>query len=252
MTVALSLLEDVRWRGQPVVGDRARALLAALAAGGGRSVRAEDLIEQVWGDEAPTNAMKGLQVLVSRTRTALGPDAIGRDGIGYRLGVAPSEVDSLRLRALVREAAAVLDSDAPSAAALARDALALGNGAPADGGRRRAARRHTSLGGCGHNVRRCVILARASSRMGAHADALPALEAANAERPDDESLLADLLRSEAVVRGPAAALERFERYRREVRDRLGTNPGEQLQSSTSICWRSTSPYAAACATTPAR
>ena len=74
-----------------------------------------------------------------------------------------------------------------------------------------------------------VILARASSRMGAHADALPALEAAHAERPDDESLLADLLRSEAVVRGPAAALERFERYRREVRERLGANPGEQLQ-----------------------
>ncbi|HJS96211.1 MAG TPA: BTAD domain-containing putative transcriptional regulator, partial [Solirubrobacteraceae bacterium] len=55
------------------------------------------------------------------------------------------------------------------------------------------------------------------------------LEAAHAEQPDDESLLADLLRSEAVVRGPAAALERFERYRRDVRERLGTNPGEQLQ-----------------------
>ena len=230
MTVALSLLEDVRWRGQPVVGDRPRALLAALAAGRGRSVRAEDLIEQVWGDEAPANAIKGLQVLVSRTRTAFGADAIVRDGIGYRLGVAPSEVDTLRLAALVREAAALLDSDAASAAALARDALALGKGAPPtsdddgplDDIRRSAAADIASAG---------VILGKASSRMGAHADALPALEAAHSQRPDDESLLADLLRSEAVVRGPAAALERFERYRRDVRDRLGTNPGEQLQSA---------------------
>ncbi|HET6870708.1 MAG TPA: BTAD domain-containing putative transcriptional regulator [Solirubrobacteraceae bacterium] len=229
MTVALSLLEDVRWRGESVVGDRPRALLAALAASAGRPVRAEELIELIWGDEAPANATKSLQVLVSRTRSACGADAIVRDGIGYRLGIAPAEVDSLRLAALVREAAASLERDAATAAALARDALALAGGPP-------AAVDHDD--GPLHDIRRlaatdiasaAAILARASSRMGSHADALPALEGAHAEHPDDESLLADLLRSEAVVRGPAAALERFERYRRDVRDRLGTNPGEQLQ-----------------------
>jgi predicted ATPase len=55
------------------------------------------------------------------------------------------------------------------------------------------------------------------------------LEAAAEKWPDDESLLADLLRTEAAVRGPAAALERFERYRRDLRDRLGTDPGETLR-----------------------
>ena len=65
--------------------------------------------------------------------------------------------------------------------------------------------------------------------MGAHNAALPVLEAAFAERPDDESLLADLLRSEAAVRSPAASLERYERYRRGLRDRLGADPGEQLK-----------------------
>jgi DNA-binding SARP family transcriptional activator len=68
VTVALSVLDDVRWRGEPVVGERPRALLAALATRGGRPVRAEELIELVWGDEAPANATKSLQVLVSRTR----------------------------------------------------------------------------------------------------------------------------------------------------------------------------------------
>ncbi len=230
MAVALSLLEDVRWRGQPVVGDRPQALLAALAASGGRPVRAEELIELVWGDEAPANATKGLQVLVSRTRSACEAEAIVREGIGYRLGVGPTEVDSLRLAALVREAAAGLERDATSAAALARDALDLANGgltASTD-----------EQGGPLHDIRRAAaadiasaraILAQALSRTGAHVDALPGLEAAHAERPDDEPLLADLLRSEAVVRGPAAALERFDRYRREVRERLGANPGERLQ-----------------------
>jgi predicted ATPase/DNA-binding SARP family transcriptional activator len=231
VTVALSLLEDVRWRGQSVVGQRPRALLAALAAGGGRPVRAEELIELVWGDEAPANATKSLQVLVSRTRSACGSDAIVRDGVGYRLGIEPTEVDAVRLATLVREAAGALERDATSAAALARDALALANGSPAtaadadDDGpldeiRRSAAVDITSAR---------TILAQALSRTGAHAEALPALEVANADRPDDESLLADLLRSEAVVRGPAAALERFERHRQDVRERLGTNPGEQLQ-----------------------
>jgi predicted ATPase/DNA-binding SARP family transcriptional activator len=229
VTVALSLLEDVRWRGQSVIGERPRALLAALAASAGRPVRAEELIEQVWGDEAPANATKSLQVLVSRTRSACGADAIVRDGIGYRLGIAPAEVDSLRLAALVREAAVSLERDAATAAALARDALALADGTPA------AADQDD---GPLHDIRRlaaadvaaaATILARASSRMGAHAEALPALEAAHAEHPGDESLLADLLRSEAVIRGPAAALERFEQYRREVRERLGANPGEDLQ-----------------------
>jgi predicted ATPase/DNA-binding SARP family transcriptional activator len=228
VTVALTLLEDVRWRGRSVVGDRPRALLAALAVGAGRPVRAEELIELVWGDEAPANATKSLQVLVSRTRSACGPDAIVRDGVGYRLGVTPAEVDSLRLAALVREAAAALDGDAASAADLAREALALAEGAPAapaDDGplhdiRREAAADIAAAG---------MILARACSRMGAHAEALPALESAHAEHSEDESLLADLLRSEAIIRGPAAALERFDRHRREVRERLGTNPGEQLQ-----------------------
>ncbi|MGB6575864.1 MAG: BTAD domain-containing putative transcriptional regulator, partial [Trebonia sp.] len=229
MTIALNLLADVRWRGKPVAGDRPQALLAALAAGGGRSVRAEKLIDLVWGDEAPLNGMKSLQVLVARARNVCGPDAIVRDGGGYRLGAAPGEVDSARLSRLVRDATAALDRDAAAAAALAREALALTDGLPGvsngDAGplaevRRTAVEEASSAR---------LILARASSRMGAHADALPVLEAAQAELPRDEPLLADLLRSEAAVRGPAAALERFERYRRELRDELGTDPGEQLQ-----------------------
>ena len=229
MSIALTLLADVRWRGRPVAGVRPQALLAALAARDSRPVRPDELIELVWGDDVPSNGLKSLQVLVSRARSACGADAIVRDGAGYRLGVAPGEVDSARLAELVRAASAVLDGDAAAAEALAGEALALTAGLNgADDGHdgplgdiRRAAAVDAAAAR--------VILARASSRAGAHAAALPVLEAAQARSPRDEPLLADLLRSEAAVSGPAAALERFERYRQDLRERLGADPGELLQ-----------------------
>jgi predicted ATPase/DNA-binding SARP family transcriptional activator len=229
VTIALSLLGDVRWRQQAVVGDRPQALLAALAARGGRPVPDDELVGLVWGEEPPANGLKSLQVLVSRTRSACGADTIVREGAGYRLGAAPSEIDSVRLSELVRDAAAALDQDATAAAELAQQALALADGLPVaangDAGPLAAVRR----GAAADADTAQVIRARAASRMGAHPDALPALEAAYARQPRDESLLSDLLRSEAAVRGPAAALERFEHYRRERRDQLGTDPGEVLR-----------------------
>jgi predicted ATPase len=231
VSIALNLLDDVRWRGRPVAGDRPRALLAALAARGCRPVPAEELIALVWGDEAPLNGMKSLQVLVSRVRNASGAEAIVTDGPGYRLGAVPGEVDSERLATLVRNAGSALDRDASAAAALAREALALADGLPGvgdgDAGPLARVRRKAAADAAAARV----ILARASSRTGAHADALPALEQAHAERPRDEPLLADLLRSEAAVRGPAAALHRFARYQQDLRESLGADPGELLQQA---------------------
>lgn len=228
MTVALTLLGDVRWHGAPVAGERSQALLAALAAADGRPVRPERLIDLVWGDDLPANATKSLQVLVSRTRTAIGADAIVREPGGYRLGVDPAEIDCVRLAALVRDAAGALENDAERAGALARDALALADGLRAPGDDEADLLTEVRRAAAGDLATARAILAQSLSRTGAHAQALPGLEAAHAARPDDEALLADLLRSEAVVRGPGAALERYERYRQDLLERLGTNPGERL------------------------
>ena len=231
MSIALTLLADVRWRGRPVAGDRPQALLAALAARDCRPVPPEELIELVWGDDAPSNGMKSLQVLVSRARNSCGADAIVRAGTGYRLAATPDEVDSARLGRLVRSAAAELDRDGAAAEGLAREALALTAGLPgvADGDDGALAEVRRAAAADADAAR--VILARASSRAGAHAAALPVLQAAQARSPHDEPLLADLLRSEAAVSGPAVALERFEGYRRDLRERLGADPGELLRST---------------------
>ncbi|WP_194897301.1 AfsR/SARP family transcriptional regulator, partial [Catenulispora pinisilvae] len=196
MSITLTLLGDVRWHGVPVVGERPQALLAALAARDCRPVGSAELIELVWGEAAPSNGVKGLQVLVSRTRSACGVEAIVREGAGYRLGAGPDEVDSSRLSGLVRDAAAALDGDPARAEALAREALALADGDPAGGD-------NAARGGPLAEIRRGaatdaqaagVVLARAASRTGGHVRALPYLEAAYTRAPHDESLLADLLR----------------------------------------------------------
>ncbi len=228
MVVSLTLLDGVRWEGAPVAGDRPQALLAALASEYGRPVRAERLVEMIWCGEPLANPTKGLQVVVSRTRAACGAGAVVRDGDGYRLGLPPAQVDSCLLGQLVAEAAGLVAADPRAAAARARAALELGASLPTvpadDRGTladvRRAAGRDLAAAR--------LLLARVASRTGRHAEALPLLETAHAGRPDDEGLLADLLRSEAAVRGPGAALHRFEGYRRDLRERLGTGPGEAL------------------------
>jgi predicted ATPase/DNA-binding SARP family transcriptional activator len=225
--IVLSLLDAVRWNGEPVVGDRPQALLAALATAG-RAVRAESLAEQVWGEDVPANPAKALQVLVSRTRSTVAAEAVVRDGDGYRLGIPGAAVDSVRLAELAAAAGVGFERDPATAVRQAEEALALGAELVAAGdadGPLADVRRNAAL-----DLRTArLALARASSRLGDHAEAMPGLESAQAEHPDDEGLLEDLLRSEAAVRGAGAALERYEAHRTELRDRLGTDPGQDLQ-----------------------
>jgi predicted ATPase/DNA-binding SARP family transcriptional activator/tetratricopeptide (TPR) repeat protein len=227
VTLALTFLDGVRWRGEQVVGDRPQALLAALASAG-RVVRAEQLVAEIWGDDVPANPGKALQVLVSRTRTACAAEAVARDGDGYRLGIAASAVDSSRLAELAGAARVSFERDPATAVRQAREALDLGSDLIAAGdavGPLADLRRDAA-----DDLRTAsVAMARALSRLGEHAEALRGLEAAWDQHPDDESVLEDLLRSEAAVRGAAAALDRFEQHRRLLRDRLGTDPGAELQ-----------------------
>ncbi|MBO9522681.1 MAG: AAA family ATPase [Nocardioidaceae bacterium] len=227
MPTVLTLLDAVRWDGEPVVGERPQTLLAALAAAG-RTVGAERLIDQVWGEDVPANPAKALQVLVSRTRTACAPEAVLRAGEGYRLGLARDQVDAVLLADLVTRARACFESDPAETADVAEQALAAAGAGVAAGpesGPLADVRRRAAL----DLDEARLLLARARSRIGEHADALPVLEQIARDHPEDEALLADLLHSEAAVRGAAAALARYEKYRADLADRLGADPGPELR-----------------------
>lgn len=226
MPIVLTLLDGVRWEGTPVPGERPQALLAALARAG-RTVGTERLVDLVWGEDVPANPGKALQVLVSRVRAVLGAATLVTDGDGYRLALTTEQVDARHLRTRARAAGEALDTDPAAALALAEEALALAPaGVPDLASGPLAEVRHDAV----EDLRAAVVVrARALARCGRPAEALPGLEDAAAHRPGDEPLLADLLRAEAAVRGPAAALERFTSYREGVRERLGSDPGPDLQ-----------------------
>ncbi|NUR47294.1 MAG: AAA family ATPase [Hamadaea sp.] len=224
MPIILTLLDGVRWDGEPVVGERPQALLAVLAAAG-RTVGSPRLVELIWAEDVPANPLKALQVLVSRTRTAHGPHSVVRDTDGYRLGIDRSQVDSQLLADRVAAARAAFESDPARAAGLAADALKLGPVAAGGHGPLGSLRREAA-----HELEQARLLqARSKVRIGEYADALPVLTQESAGHPADEALLADLLRSEAAVRGTGAALTRYEAYRADLRERIGADPGPDLR-----------------------
>ncbi len=223
---ALTLLDGVSWRGRAIPGDRVAALLAALA-GRPEGVTDSRLIGLIWADDEPANPTKALRVLVSRVRTTLGADAVGRYDGGYRLGVPPDDVDALLLRRLVREAGAALDAgEAARAADLAGRAAGL-DVADENGDRGPLAElRHDAAVDQQRSER---VLALALAAAGRDQDALAHLEVVHGTAVHDTAVTAALLRSVAATAGPAAALARYEAYRQDLVDRLGVDPDPALQ-----------------------
>jgi predicted ATPase/DNA-binding SARP family transcriptional activator len=230
--VDLVLLSRVSYRGQEIAGHRMAGLLALLAGDLRTGCGTPRLVEGLWPEEQPANPTKALQVLVARARSQLGAGVIASTPTGYRLALGEDQVDSsavlLRAVASARQSRA---GDHAAALAHAEAGLALWEGAPAgDSGldgpvsalRAERASTYRSLG---------RARALALSRLGRHAEAVEPLAALAGAVPRDEEVLLELLRCEAATVGPPAALTRYEEYRRELRDELGTDPGAQLQAA---------------------
>ena len=94
VTLILGPLE-VRDGTEPVKlgGRKARALLARLALDANRTVPAERLIEDLWGEDPPETAAKMVQIHVSQLRKGLPSDMLVTRPGGYALVVAPESVD---------------------------------------------------------------------------------------------------------------------------------------------------------------
>ncbi|GAA4076477.1 BTAD domain-containing putative transcriptional regulator [Nonomuraea soli] len=226
MAPVLTLLDGVAWKGTRVVGDRARTLLAVLVLYGRAGVSDERLVEELWGDEPPANPTKALQVVVSRVRSATSAEAVVRTPHGYRLGLADADVDALLVAVLAgRARESLAEGDVTAATERAREALGLA-GAGVEGST--GALEDLRCRAAGHLTDSRRVLALARSRGGAHEEALPLLEEAAAAQPYDQELIAGLLRSEAAVRGAAAALERYDRHRADLAEHLGADPGPEL------------------------
>ncbi|TNC28244.1 ATP-binding protein [Amycolatopsis alkalitolerans] len=225
MSPELVLLPRVAFRGREITGPRLCNLLALLAADLRTGCSTARLIDRLWPDDKPENPAKALQILISRARTQLGSDTVARTPAGYRLTLTEDQVDAA---AVVRLAAAATQHADPSAALREAEAgLALWEG-EAETGPDPLAELRADRASARQALHRARALALA--RLGRHAEAVDVLSGAFHDRPRDEEVLLELLRSEAASAGSSAALTRYETYRRALRDELGIDPGAELQA----------------------
>ncbi|MGK5628185.1 AfsR/SARP family transcriptional regulator [Streptomyces sp. URMC 123] len=211
---------------------KVRALLAALLVHAGRTVSADRLVDDLWGERLPRNPVGALHTKVSRLRRALARAEPGADALvesrppGYVLRVGPADTDAGRFAAAT--AAAYATDDPRARADLLTEALALWRGeALADLGdmdfaRTAAARleeqRLTAL----------EALAEARLDLGEHHTLLGELGELTVRHPLRERLRAVQLRALYRAGRQSEALAVYAALRRQLADELGVDPGPEL------------------------
>ncbi|MEI5130825.1 BTAD domain-containing putative transcriptional regulator [Streptomyces libani] len=224
-------------RDLPLGPPRRRALLALLLIRPGRVVPTELLIEELWGEEPPRQAVATLQSHVSHLRRALqpasGPDRpsmLRHRAPGYVLELPPEQIDGCRFERLVAEGRRLLERRDPLAA---RDrlgaALALWRGSPYaefDG--------HPPL--CDESsrlehVRLAAVEASAEARLalGAAQEVAADLDREARRHPARERLVGHLMTALSRLGRQAEALEAYERTRVHLDEEFGVGTAAELR-----------------------
>ena len=209
-------------------GRKPRALLARLALDANRTVPAERLIEDLWGEDVPGTAAKMVQIHVSQLRKVLPAGVLVTRPGGYALVAEPDAIDLVRFERL-RDAgrAALAGGDPRAAARLLGEALALWRGeALAEFSEPFAALEAARLA----QLRLDCIEDRidAELALGHHAAVTAELEALVAREPLRERARAQLML--ALYRGGrhADALATLQDLRRTLDEELGLVPSAAL------------------------
>lgn len=218
-------------------GPKQRVLLSALVLHAGRLLSVDQLTEELWGDNPPSNAANALQAHVARLRRLL-PDkpapVPGHEWIttlptGYLLSLGHAGTDVERFHQLSARGRAAIATDPGYAAQLLRRSLSLWRGPALQDSRygpictseadRLEENRLTAL----------ETLYDASLRCAQHGEITGELEKLTADHPLRERFY-DLLMI-ALYRGgrQAEALGVYERARRRLVESLGIEPGPVLR-----------------------
>jgi DNA-binding SARP family transcriptional activator len=224
------------WTGQDWSGIGApkwRALLAALLLNPGQVVSTDRLIAELWEADPPDRAANLVSVYVLRLRRMMG-DAQGtmliRRAPGYQLLLDPGDLDAAAFELLLGQGRqALTGGDAPRAASLLAEALALWRGgaladipptglitAEAD---RLEAQRLTAL----------ELRITADLRCGQAAQVVPELRRLISDHPLREGLWALLLEALDGSGRRAEAVATYGEARQVIAEELGVEPGPELR-----------------------
>jgi DNA-binding SARP family transcriptional activator len=234
--VRFAVLGPVRaWRGEAELElgqPKQRAVLAALLVREGAQVTLEQLIDDVWGDEAPATAAKAIRSYIYQLRLVLGRDGTGHIrsvGGGYVLDAGP-RLDLARFADLAARARqARRDGDPATAAARLAEGLGLWTGTALAGipGPCAAAQR-TRLGELRLSVQEEHLAATVD--LGHYDQAATELSALVAGHPLRERLRELQMHALYGAGRQAEALDAFRRAARMLSDELGIDPGPGLRT----------------------
>jgi predicted ATPase/DNA-binding SARP family transcriptional activator len=224
------------WRGgRPLAlgSPQQRAVLAMLLVRRGEFVSADALVDALWPDEAPANAVQTVRTYVSRLRKLLADgDASPLEGgtAGYRVPPAAGETDVEWFEALAKAARAALsEGRAGEAEALLSEALALVRGRPLEDIEdvdvvRFERERLVELG-----LLLQEDLAQARLDQGRHRELVSELRARVTENPERERAWAQLMLALYRSGRQVEALTAYREARRVLADEFGLEAGEELR-----------------------
>ncbi|MEU1076923.1 MULTISPECIES: BTAD domain-containing putative transcriptional regulator [unclassified Streptomyces] len=219
------------WRGRealPSGSPQQRALLAALLLRDGRTATAAELIDAIWGDEPPSQALAAVRTYASRLRKALGPGVLVSESGGYAIRLDSGVLDLAEAQELAAEAEkARAGGDQTRARDLLKAALALWTGEPLAG-----------IPGPHADTERTRLVewrlqlteARLDMELdaGCHAEAVSELTALTAAYPLRERLRELLMLALYRSGRQAEALAVYADTRRLLADELGVDPRPEL------------------------
>ncbi|MFF1482526.1 BTAD domain-containing putative transcriptional regulator [Streptomyces sp. NPDC058301] len=219
------------WRGTealPSGSPQQRALLAALLLRDGRTATAAELIDAIWGDEPPSQALAAVRTYASRLRKTLGPGVLVSESGGYAIRLPAGVLDLAHAQELAAEAEkARAAGDQGRARELLKTSLALWTGEPLAG-----------ISGPHADTERTRLVewrlqlteARLDMELdaGCHAEAVSELTALTAAYPLRERLRELLMLALYRSGRQAEALAVYADTRRLLADELGVDPCAEL------------------------
>jgi pentatricopeptide repeat protein len=207
-----------------------RLILALLALQAGQVVPVGDLVDAVWGEDPPRSAQPSIQALVTRLRrdlTTLPGAGVERCGDGYRLQIAPGEVDAQQFRSLVRIARKAGDSRA--AVAAFDQALALWRGPALADVPGTAKIEAVRTGLAAERLSAMQDRVSAMLHLGRDREAAEELAVLLAANPLAEALAGMLMVALCRLGRKADALQVFRDMRERLSGELAVEPGPELQ-----------------------
>ncbi|MER5951326.1 BTAD domain-containing putative transcriptional regulator [Streptomyces sp. NPDC001904] len=216
------------WRGAEALAagsPQQRALLAALLLRDGRTATAPELIDALWGEESPSQALAALRTYASRLRKVLDPGVLASDSGGYAIRLPRRDALDLSVaEELAADAEKARQSgDLGQARALLRKALGLWDGEPLAGVPGPYAETQRARL---EEWRLQLLEARLDMDLeqGCHAEAVSELTALTAAHPLRERLRELLMLALYRSGRQAEALAVYADTRRLLADELGVDP----------------------------